>query len=565
MSTNEKTPDPRSQSRAITEGIHRAPNRAMLRDVGFSDDDFNKPMVGIASTWSEITPCNIHINALAESAKTGARAGGGAPQIFNTITVSDGISMGTPGMRYSLPSREIIADSIETVVGAQRMDGFVAIGGCDKNMPGCLMAMGRMNVPAVFVYGGTIRPGQHQGHDVDIVSIFEAVGRYNNKLIDEKEVKDIECAACPGPGSCGGMYTANTMASAIEILGMSLPGSSSHPAESKEKSAECEAAGRTVVRMIKEGLKPRNIVTKKSFENAIALVMVLGGSTNAVLHLIAIAHAFGVRLTLDDFTRVAKRTPHLADLKPSGQYVMFDLHKAGGVPAVMKMMLREGLIDGSARTVTGKSLAENIQSFPDLTEGQRVIRDPQNPLRKTGPLVILKGNLAPEGAVAKVGGLSNTKITGPAKVFDGEEAATSAALQDKIKAGDVVVVRYEGPKGGPGMREMLSLTAILSGKGLGDKVGLITDGRFSGGSHGRVVGHVCPEAAVGGPIALIKNGDKVTIDAEKQELSVELTSVELKRRAKKWKPRSLKETGWLARYAALVTSGSQGAILRTSF
>lgn len=557
-----KTIDLRLQSRILTEGVNRAPNRAMLRDVGFTDEDFNRPMIGVASTWSEITPCNIHINTLAESAKAGAKAGGGAPQIFNTITVSDGISMGTPGMRYSLPSREIIADSIETVVGAQRMDGFVAIGGCDKNMPGCLMAMGRMNVPAVFVYGGTILPGKFEGKDVDIVSIFEAVGQYNNKLIDEKAVKGIECAACPGPGSCGGMYTANTMASAIETLGMSLPGSSSHPAESKEKLRECEASGRAVVDLIKKGLRPRDIVTKKSFENAMAIVMVLGGSTNAVLHLIAIADAFGIRLTLEDFTRVARRTPHLADLKPSGRFVMYDLHRAGGVPAVLKLMLEHKMIDGKVLTVTGKTLAENLKSFPGLTSGQKVVRDPQNPLRPTGPLVILKGNLAPEGAVAKVGGLSNTTIVGPAKVYDGEEAATQAALKGAIKAGDVVVVRYEGPKGGPGMREMLSLTAILSGKGLGDKVGLLTDGRFSGGSHGRVVGHVCPEAAVGGPIALIKNGDVVTINAEKQELSVNLSKAELAKRAKSWKPRKSKETGWLARYAALVTSGSEGAVLR---
>ena len=557
-----KTPDLRAQSRILTEGVNRAPNRAMLRDVGFTDEDFNRPMIGIASTWSEITPCNIHINKLAESAKSGAKDAGGAPQIFNTITVSDGISMGTPGMRYSLPSREIIADSIETVVGAQRMDGFVAIGGCDKNMPGCLMAMGRMNVPAVFVYGGSILPGTFDGKDVDIVSIFEAVGQYNNQLIDEKKLKGIECAACPGPGSCGGMYTANTMASAIETLGMSLPGSSSHPAESLEKSRECADAGRAVVDLIKKGLRPRDIVTKKSFENAIALVMVLGGSTNAVLHLIAMADAFGIRLTLEDFTRIAKRTPHLADLKPSGRYVMYDLHQAGGVPAVLKLMLEHKLIDGNVRTVTGKSLAENLAGFATLTPDQKVVRDPSNPLRPTGPLVILKGNLAPEGAVAKVGGLANTNITGPAKVYDGEEAATQAALKGAIQAGDVVVVRYEGPKGGPGMREMLSLTAILSGKGLGDKVGLLTDGRFSGGSHGRVVGHVCPEAAVGGPIALIKNGDVVTINAEKQELSVALSKTELAKRAKAWKPRKSKETGWLARYAALVTSGSEGAVLR---
>jgi dihydroxy-acid dehydratase len=564
MPPSSQSQDLRAQSRAITEGIYRAPNRAMLRDVGFTDEDFNKPLIGVASTWSEITPCNIHINKLAESAKAGAKAGGGSPQIFNTITVSDGISMGTPGMRYSLPSREIIADSIETVVGAQRMDGFVAIGGCDKNMPGCLMAMGRLNLPSVFVYGGSILPGKFQGKDVDIVSIFEAVGQFNNNLIDEKTVKGIECAACPGPGSCGGMYTANTMASAIETLGMSLPGSSSHPAESNEKSEECKSAGKAVVDLIKKGIRPRDIVSKTSLENAIALVMVLGGSTNAVLHLLAIANAFGLKLELADFNRIAKRTPHLADLKPSGQYVMYDLHKAGGVPAILKLMLKHGMIDGKTMTVTGKTLAQNLASYPNLTAGQKVIRDPKNPLRPTGPLVVLKGNLAPEGAVAKVGGLTNTHITGPAKVYDGEEAATAAALKGSIKPGDVVVVRYEGPKGGPGMREMLSLTAILSGKGMGDKVGLLTDGRFSGGSHGRVVGHVCPEAAVGGPIALLKNGDLITINAEKQELSVALSHKELMKRKKAWKPRKSTDNpgGWLARYAALVTSGSEGAVLR---
>jgi len=554
--------DLKIKSRDITDGVNRAPNRAMLRDVGLTDEDFKKPLIGVASTWSEITPCNIHINKLAESAKAGARAGGGAPLIFGTITVSDGISMGTDGMRYSLPSREIIADSIETVAGAERFDGLVAIGGCDKNMPGCLMAMGRLNIPAVFVYGGSIRPGSFQGKDVDIVSIFEAVGQFNNNLIDEKTLKGVECSACPGPGSCGGMYTANTMASAIECLGMSLPGSSSYPAETAEKVAECAEAGKAVVQALRLGLRPRDIVKKKNFENAIALVMVLGGSTNAVLHLIAMADAFGVKLGLEDFVRIAKKVPHLADLKPSGRFVMYDLHKVGGVPAVMKQMLADGYLDGSAMTVTGKTLAENLAGAPGLAAGQTVIRSKDDPLRSTGPIVILKGNLAPEGAVAKVGGLSITTIVGPAKVYDGEESATAAALRGDIRAGDVVVVRYEGPKGGPGMREMLSLTAILSGKGLGDKVGLITDGRFSGGSHGRVVGHVCPEAAVGGPIGLIKNGDTVTINAEKRELSVALSKTEWAKRAKAWKPPKRRATGWLARYAAMVTSGSEGAVLR---
>jgi dihydroxy-acid dehydratase len=546
----------------MTDGAHRAPNRAMLRAVGLTDEDFKKPLIGVASAWSEITPCNIHINTLAEAAKAGVQEGGGVGQIFGTITVSDGISMGTPGMRYSLPSREIIADSIETVVGAQSFDGLVAIGGCDKNMPGCLIAMGRLNVPSVFVYGGTIRPGNFRGKDVDIVSIFEAVGQYNSGKIDAETLRGVECSACPGPGSCGGMYTANTMSSAIEMLGMSLPGSSSLPAESPEKAAECAAAGRAVVELVKKGLTPRDIVTKTSFENAIALVMVLGGSTNAVLHLIAMARAFGVKLGLADFERVSKRTPHLADLKPSGRFVMYDLYKVGGVPAVMKMMLAEKWIDGSALTVTGKTVAENVVAWPELSPGQEVIRARSTPLRPTGPLVILRGNVAPEGAVAKVGGLSRTDITGPAKVFDGEEAAVKAALDKKIKEGDVVVVRYEGPKGGPGMREMLSLTAILSGQELGDKVGLVTDGRFSGGSHGRVVGHVSPEAAVGGPIGLLKNGDVVTIHAEKRSLSVALSAAELARRRKAWKaPKPSVKGGWLERYAALVSSASEGAVL----
>jgi dihydroxy-acid dehydratase len=557
--------DLKIRSRDITDGAHRAPNRAMLRDVGLTDDDFNKPLIGIASTWSEITPCNMHIDALARSAKAGARAGGGAPLIFNTITVSDGISMGTEGMRYSLPSREIIADSIETVAGAERFDGVVAIGGCDKNMPGCLMAMGRMNIPSVFVYGGTIKPGHYKGRDVDIVSVFEAVGQHNEKAITQETLRGIECSACPGAGSCGGMYTANTMASAIEVMGMSLPGSSSFPAESEEKSRECEAAGRAVVGLLEKGLRPRDIVTKKSFENAIVLVMVLGGSTNAVLHLIAMADAFGVKLGLEDFERIARKAPHLADLKPSGRYVMYDLHKVGGVPAVMKLLLKEGLLKGDAMTVTGKTLAENLEDLPELTPGQEVIREFNNPLRSSGPIVILRGNLAPEGAVAKVSGLKRTRITGPARVFDSEELATEAALRDRIKKGDVVVVRYEGPKGGPGMREMLSLTAIISGKGLGEAIGLITDGRFSGGTHGLVVGHVAPEAAVGGPIGLLKDGDLVTIDAEKRELSVALSKTELAKRLKKWKaPKPRFTQGWLARYAALVTSGSEGAVLRVS-
>jgi dihydroxy-acid dehydratase len=550
-------------SSQITEGVNRAPNRAMLRDVGFSDEDFRRPMIGVASTWSEITPCNIHIDALARRVKKGARDGGGAPLIFNTVTVSDGISMGTSGMRYSLPSRDIIADSIETVTGAMCMDGFVAIGGCDKNMPGCLMAMGRMNVPAVFVYGGAIKPGRYEGRDVDIVSIFEAVGQFNAKKIGAKELRGVECAACPGAGSCGGMYTANTMASAIECLGMSLPGSSSFPAEDPAKARECEEAGRAVVGLVRKGLRPRDVVTKRSFENAIALVMVLGGSTNAVLHLIAIARAFGVKLGLTDFERIGDKVPHLADLKPSGKYLMNDLHRVGGAPAVMKLMLREGLLDGDCLTVTGRTLGENLARVPGLAPGQSVVRPRKDPYRATSPIVILRGNLAPEGAVAKVSGLKRTSITGPARCFDGEEAATAAALGGRIKAGDVVVVRQEGPKGGPGMREMLSLTAILSGQGMGEAVGLVTDGRFSGGTHGLVVGHVAPEAAVGGPIGLLKNGDLVTIDAEKRALRVALSPAELAKRRRKWKaPKPRVADGWLARYAAMVSSASEGAVLK---
>ncbi|MGQ0643919.1 MAG: dihydroxy-acid dehydratase [Elusimicrobiota bacterium] len=562
MTTESAPKNLKSRSSELTDGVQRSPNRAMLRRSGLSTEDFGKPLIGVASTWSEITPCNMHIDELARRAKAGARDAGGAPLIFNTITVSDGISMGTQGMRYSLPSRDIIADSIETVAGAMLFDGLTAIGGCDKNMPGCLIAMGRLNVPAVFVYGGTIKPGKAGGRDVDIVSVFEAVGQLNARAIDQEQLMEIECNACPGAGSCGGMYTANTMASAIEVMGMSLPGGASYPAESEEKRKECEEAGRTVARLLEKNLKPRDIVKKKSFENAIALVMALGGSTNAVLHLMAMADAFGVDLSLDDFERIGKKVPHLADLKPSGRYVMYDLFRAGGVPAVMKLLLKHGLLKGDAMTVTGKTLEENLAAFPDLSPGQDVIHGLDSAFRRYGPIVILRGNLAPEGAVAKISGLKVTKITGPARVFDSEEAATKAALADRIKKGDVVVVRHEGPKGGPGMREMLSLTAIISGKGMGESVGLITDGRFSGGTHGLVVGHVSPEAAVGGPIGLLKDGDSVTIDAERRALSVALSKTELAARRKKWKAPKIRATGWLARYAALVSSSSEGAVLR---
>lgn len=561
MADHEKK-DLRIRSKVLSEGgANRVPNRAMLRAVGFTDEDFKKPMIGVASTWSEVTPCNIHIDKLAIEAKKGAEQAGGAPLIFNTITVSDGISMGTEGMKYSLPSREIIADSIQTVVGAENLDGFVAIGGCDKNMPGCMMAIGRSEVPAVFVYGGTISPGKLHGKDVDIVTAFEGVGEYNAGKIDEKELKEIECSVCPGAGSCGGMYTANTMASAIEALGMSLPGSSSNPAENSLKLEDCRKAGEAVVTLLEKGIYPKDIMTKRAFENAITLVMALGGSTNAILHLIAIAHTVDVELTLDDFDRIRKEVPHIADLRPSGRYVMEDLHKVGGVPAVMKLLLKHGLIDGSCLTVTGKTIEENLLDFPDLSEGQDVIRPLDNPLKEDGPLVILKGNLAPEGAVAKMSGLSVKKHTGPAKVFDTEEEATEAILNNKIVEGDVCVIRYCGPKGGPGMAEMLSVTAILVGKGLGESVALLTDGRFSGGSHGLVIGHIAPEAQVGGPIAVLQDGDIVTIDSITQEISFDISDEELERRLSEWQEPPLKhKTGVLGKYAKLVSSAAKGAV-----
>lgn len=539
--------------------VNRAPNRAMLRAVGLEDEDFNKPFVGIASTWSEVTPCNVHIDELARKAKEGTANAGGTPFIFNTITVSDGISMGTEGMRYSLPSREVIADSIETVVGAQSYDGVVAIGGCDKNMPGCMIALGRLNVPAVFVYGGTIRPGRVDNKDIDIVSAFEAVGKYNNDDISKEELHKIECNACPGAGSCGGMYTANTMASAIEAMGMSLPGSSSNPAESDEKHEDCLKAGQAVLELMEKDIRPRDIMTKKAFENAITLTMALGGSTNAVLHLMALAHTVKVDLKLEDFERIGKRVPHVADLKPSGQFVMQDLSEIGGVPAVMKLLLEKGLLHGDCLTVTGKTIKENLDEIPHLKEDQKIISF-ENPKRETGPLVVLKGNLSPEGAVAKMSGLKIKKITGPARVFNTEKSATNAVLANQINEGDIIVIRYVGPKGGPGMAEMLSITSIVVGKGLGEKVGLITDGRFSGGTHGLVVGHISPEAQVGGPIALIEEGDMVTIDSETQELFVDLSQEDFDERLKSWSAPEQNLEGTLSKYARLVSSASKGAI-----
>ncbi|HLC65200.1 MAG TPA: dihydroxy-acid dehydratase [Candidatus Nanoarchaeia archaeon] len=553
--------DLKIKSKVVTEGDARAPNRGMLRAVGFSDEDFYKPIIGVASTWSDVTPCNMHIDKLAVEARRGIKENKGAGLTFGTITVSDGIAMGTEGMKFSLNSRDIIADSVETVSQAERFDGLIAIGGCDKNMPGCLIAMSRLNIPAVFVYGGTILPGKYRGKDIDIVSIFEAVGQFSAGKITKNDLHEIECHACPGAGSCGGMYTANTMASAIEALGMSLPGGAATPAEDPKKKEECYNAAKAVMSMLEKGIRPKDIITKESFENAITLVMALGGSTNAVLHLIAMGHAAGIKVTLDDFGRISKKVPHLADLKPSGKYVMYDLYKVGGITGVMKLLLDAGLLHGNCLTVTGKSIAENLKDVKPLQAHQEVVRDLKHPLRPSGPIVILRGNLAPAGAVAKVSGLKGTSVTGPAKVFDSEESALDAILKDKIRKGDVVVIRYEGPKGGPGMREMLAPTSAIIGKGLGGSVGLITDGRFSGGTHGLVVGHVCPEAQVGGPIAVVNEGDTITIDADKQLLQLNIPDSEIRKRLQAWKAPELKyKKGVLYKYAKLVSSADKGAV-----
>jgi dihydroxy-acid dehydratase len=544
----------------VFDDAKRAPNRAMLRAVGVTDEDFKKPMIGVASTWSEVTPCNIHLDDLAIQAKDGAREAGGVPLIFNTITVSDGISMGTSGMRYSLPSRDVIADSIETVVGAENLDGYVAIGGCDKNIPGCLISIARSDVPAVFVYGGTIAPGYRKGEKLDIVSVFEGVGKHNNGDIDDEELRGIECHACPGAGSCGGMYTANTMATAVEALGMSLPGSSSNPAESPEKFEDCRKAGEAVYHLLEKGIYPKDILTKKAFENAITAVMALGGSTNAILHLLAIANAAEVDLKIDDFNRIQEKVPHLADLKPSGKYVMEDLHKIGGVPAVMRLLLDNGFLHGDCLTVTGKTIAENYADAPILSDDQDIIHPLSDPYREDGPLIVLKGNLSPSGAVAKVSGVKVKRHTGPARVFNNEDEATNAVMNNEIKEGDVLVIRYVGPKGGPGMPEMLSISAILVGKGLGQKVALLTDGRFSGGTHGLVVGHIAPEAQSGGPIAFLEEGDMVTIDSEQKEISVDVSDEELAKRRANWKAPELYKRGVLGKYAHNVSCSSQGAV-----
>ncbi|NWF82046.1 MAG: dihydroxy-acid dehydratase [Chloroflexi bacterium] len=550
------------RSRLITEGPQRSPNRAMLRAVGFGDEDFRKPIVGVANAHSTLTPCNAGLGALAARAETAIHAAGAMPQIFGTITVSDGISMGTEGMKYSLVSREVIADSIETVVNAQRMDGVLAVGGCDKNMPGALIAMARLDIPGIFVYGGTIKPGHYHGQDLTIVSAFEAVGQYSAGRIDEHELLEIERHACPGAGSCGGMYTANTMSSAIEALGLSLPGSSTMAAEDPEKAESAARSGAVLVEAIHANRTARQILTRKAFENAITVVMALGGSTNAVLHLLAIAYAAEVPLSIDDFEAIRARVPVLCDLKPSGRYVATDLHHVGGVPQVMKLLLNAGLLHGDALTITGQTIAETLASVPDTPpEGQDVIRPFDAPLYAQGHLAILRGNLAEEGCVAKITGIKQRHITGPARVFDNEEACLEAILAGKIVAGDVVVIRYEGPKGGPGMREMLAPTSAIIGAGLGDSVGLITDGRFSGGTYGLVVGHVAPEAAVGGTIALVADGDSITIDADARLLQLNVPDDELARRRAAWAPPAPRyPRGVLAKYARLVSSASLGAV-----
>lgn len=544
----------------FSDGTMRAPNRAMLRAVGVTDEDFEKPMVGIASTWSEVTPCNVHIDKLAIASKKGVTDAGAVGMIFNTITIADGISMGTDGMRYSLPSRDVIADSIETVVGGENLDGLVAIGGCDKNMPGCMIAIANSAVPSIFVYGGTIAAGKLHGESIDLVSVFEGVGQLNSGQIDEDELRKIECNACPGAGSCGGMYTANTMSSAIEAMGMSLPGSASNPAVSADKLADCEAAGAALYNLMEKEIYPKDIMTKEAFENAITVVMTLGGSTNAVLHLLAMAHAIEIDLTMDDFDRIQKKTPHLADLRPSGKYVMEDLHRIGGVQAVMKMLLEAGYLHGDCLTVTGKTVAENLADAPNLAEGQKIIRPLDKAFSEDGPLVILKGNLSPKGAVAKMSGVSVTTHTGPARVYNTEQAATEAVMNGEINEGDVLVIRYVGPKGGPGMPEMLSISGILVGKGLGEKVALLTDGRFSGGTHGLVVGHIAPEAQVGGPIAFIQDGDQITVSSAAQEISVAVSEEEFAKRKKGWTAPPLHTRGVLGKYAHNVTCSSRGAV-----
>jgi len=551
----------RTFSSQVVDGMERAPSRAMLHAVGFKNEDFKKPQIGIASTWSMVTPCNMHINKLADNAAQGVNDANGKAVIFNTITISDGISMGTEGMKYSLVSREVIADSIETVTGCQGFDGVVAIGGCDKNMPGCMIAISRLNRPAIFVYGGTILPGCHKEKKLDVVSVFEAVGARANNQIDDAELAAIEEKAIPGAGSCGGMYTANTMASAIEAMGMSLPGSSAQAAVSDEKRKDCERAGAAVLELLKNDIKPSDIMTKAAFENAITVIIALGGSTNAVLHMIAMANAANVDIKLDDFTRIGAKVPMVADLKPSGRYQMAELIEIGGIQPLMKILLERGLLHGDCLTVTGKTLAENLADVKPYPIGQDMILPLDHPIKKDSHLVVLYGNLAAQGSVAKITGKEGLHFTGTAKVFDAEEQALQGILNGDIVKGDVIVIRYEGPKGGPGMREMLSPTSAIMGKGLGKEVALITDGRFSGGTHGFVVGHITPEAHVGGTLAIVENGDKITIDAETRNLTLHVDDAEIAARLAKWQQPAPKYTrGVLAKYAKLVSSASEGAV-----
>jgi dihydroxy-acid dehydratase len=550
------------RSQEVTKGNQRSPNRAMLRAVGFGDDDFNKPIVGLANGYSTITPCNMGINTLALRAESALKDAGAMPQMFGTITISDGISMGTEGMKYSLVSRDVIADSIETACNGQSMDAVLAVGGCDKNMPGAMLAIARMNIPSIFVYGGTIKPGKHNGEDLTVVSAFEAVGKYSAGKIDQAELDAIERKACPGAGSCGGMFTANTMSSAFEAMGMSLPYSSTMAAEDAEKADSTEKSAFALVEAIKKQILPSQILTRKAFENAISVIMAVGGSTNSVLHLLAIANTMGVDLTIDDFETIRQRVPVICDLKPSGKYVTVNLHHAGGIPQVMKMLLVNGLLHGDALTITGQTVSEILADIPDHPPvNQDVIRQWDQPVYTEGHLAVLKGNLASEGSVAKISGVKNPVITGPARVFESEEECLDAILDGKIQAGDIIVVRYEGPQGGPGMREMLAPTSAIIGAGLGDSVGLITDGRFSGGTYGMVVGHVAPEAAVGGTIALVKEGDSITIDARQKLLQLNVEDAELDQRRSQWEKKPPKYTrGVLAKYAKLVSSSSLGAV-----
>ena len=548
-------------SRAITQGAARSPNRAMLRAVGFTDDDFNKPIIGIANGFSTITPCNAGLDLLAHRAESALKEAGAMPQMFGVITVSDGISMGTPGMKYSLVSREVIADSIETAASAQCMDGVVVVGGCDKNMPGGMMAIARMNIPAIYVYGGTIMPGKFGGRDLTVVSSFEAVGQHNAGKISEEEFSEIEKRACPGVGSCGGMFTANTMSSAFEAMGMSLPGSSTMAAPDSEKADSAADSARAAAEAVRKQIRPRDIITRKSLENAVAVVMAIGGSTNAVLHLLAIARAAEVEFSIDDFERIRRYAPVLCDMKPSGQFVTVDLHRVGGIPQVMKILLENGILHGECQTISGKTVAETLSDIPSSPPaGQEVIRPMENPLYPQGHLAILRGNLAEEGCVAKITGIKSRKMRGPARVFESEENALAAILHDKIRPGDVLVIRQEGPKGGPGMREMLAPTSAIIGKGLGDTVGLITDGRFSGGTHGLVVGHIAPEAAVGGTIGLVRENDSITIDADELRLTLEVDDAEIARRRESWSPPTFPNRGVLAKYARAVSSASIGAV-----